>query len=166
MSNDTAVLAIIGCGDAKVDESAKARNLYSSNYFGLKEEYGDHFADDIAILSAEHGIVDGDEVLEPYDTHISDRDSSELIREVADDLRAPETDHTEYDEVILLLSKDYYRLYRDAVAFDRSRGPTPSICETTSFTNVLGDADLGGIGEQMGWLRQAVDDDERFPDYK
>lgn len=163
MSGDEAsqTLAVIGCGNAKRDEASKARDLYTSNYFALKLEYAEHFADRVVILSAEHGLVWSKRTIDPYDTTLDDRDREALVDEVAWNLRSPFTDHSHTDEVLLLAGRDYASIYKDAM--ERENEIAFESLDVDVF-DVFGEADCGGIGEQMGWLRRAVDKDLRQPD--
>ncbi|WP_424016164.1 DUF6884 domain-containing protein (plasmid) [Halorientalis pallida] len=73
---------LVGCGDAKTDEPAEARDLYTSSYFVLKRRYAeaavqwartaDRRANAWAVLSAEHGILPARMEIEPYNTTIND----------------------------------------------------------------------------------------------
>ncbi|MFD2655320.1 DUF6884 domain-containing protein [Gracilibacillus thailandensis] len=154
-------LAVIGCGNAKRDEATEARDLYTSNYFGLKREYGEHFADRLVILSAEHGLVWGKRTIDPYDTTIDDVDRQALVEKVSWSLRSPFTDHSHADEVLLLAGRDYAKIYADAIEHENEIAFNPLGFDVV---DVFGEADLGGIGEQMGWIRRAVDKDLRQPD--
>lgn len=160
---DRTVFAIIGCGNSKRDEPAEAADLYTSNYFKLKREYADHFADRTIILSAEHGLVVGWKTIDPYDTTLDDRDRGALVDEVAGNLGSPFTRHTEADEVLLLAGKEYASIYHDALERDRDFA-FEDIADGIEVVDVFAEADLGGIGEQMGWLRRAIDKDLRQPD--
>jgi hypothetical protein len=157
------VWAIIGCGDAKRDEPTEAVDLYTSNYFQLKREYAEHFADKTIILSAEHGLLVGWKTTEPYDTTLDDRDRAVLVDEVAGSLRSPFTHHPYADEILLLAGEDYASIYHDALERDRDFG-FEDIADGIEVVDVFAEADLGGIGEQMGWLRRAIDKDLRQPD--
>lgn len=154
-------LAVIGCGNSKRDEASKARDLYTSNYFGLKLEYADHFADRVVILSAEQGLVWSKRTIEPYDTTLEDRDREALVDEVAWNLRSPFTDHTHADEVLLLAGRDYASIYADAIAQENEIAFDPL---DMTVVDVFAEAGCGGIGEQMGYLRRAIDKDLRRPD--
>ena len=158
---DTQTVAVIGCGNAKRDEASKARDLYTSNYFALKREYAEHFADRVVILSAEHGLVWSKRTIDPYDTTLDDRDRDALVDEVAWNLRSPFTDHSHTDEVLLLAGRDYASIYADAIEQENEIAFEPLDFEVV---DVFAEADLGGIGEQMGWIRRAVDKDLRQPD--
>lgn len=151
--------ALVGCGAKKrepqlepgklVPRTWPAEDLYTSTFFRKKWEYAGLF-DDRAILSAEHGtLYPGDEV-EPYDTTIEDLGESELAA-LADEVRAEieEWDHHEENlqEVAVLAGKRYIEPLRERGAFDVE----PEV------TFPLQEHDLGGIGEQMGWLTDQVE---------
>lgn len=158
---DVQTLAVIGCGNAKRDEPAAVRDLYTSNYSRLKWEYSDHFADRQMALSAEHDLIWGAREVAPYDTTLADVDRQALVERVAWSLRSPFTDHSHADEVLLLAGRDYASIYRDAIAFENEIAFEPL---DVDVVDVFAEADLGGIGEQMGWIRRAIDKDLRQPD--
>jgi len=151
--------AFVGCGAKKrepqlepgklVPRTWPAEDLYTSTFFRKKWEYAGLF-DDRAILSAEHGILYPSDDVEPYDTTIEDLDESELAA-LADEVRAEieEWNHHEEDlqEVAVLAGKRYIEPLRERGAFDV--GP--------EVTFPLQEHDLGGIGEQMGWLTDQVE---------
>jgi len=59
--------ALIQCTDSKRDEPAPARDLYdTSSYFRKMRRWVDLKADEWYILSAKHGIVQPDVVLDPF----------------------------------------------------------------------------------------------------
>jgi len=154
-------LAVLGCGSAKRDESAPVRDLYTSNYFALKREYAEHFADRLIVLSAEHDLIWGAREVAPYDTTLSDVDREALVERVAWSLRSPFTDHSHADEVLLLAGREYASVYRDALAWGADAAFEPL---DVTLLDVFGEADLGGIGAQMAWLREAIDSDLRQPE--
>lgn len=155
--------AIIGCGEAKRDEPAKAADLYTSNYFQLKREYAEHFAEKTIILSAEHGLVVGWKTIDPYDTTLEDRDRPVLVDTVAGNLQSAFTHHPFADEILLLAGEAYASVYHDALERDRDFG-FDDVADGIEVVDVFAEADLGGIGAQMGWLRRAIDKDLRQPD--
>lgn len=66
---DLRTIALVGCGKMKLDVAAPARDLYTSPLFKAARAYveGTGFYDEWYILSAQHGLVHPDTVLEPYD---------------------------------------------------------------------------------------------------
>jgi hypothetical protein len=148
-------LLVVGCGAAKRDESVPARDLYTSTYFAKKREYAEVVGNDWRVLSAEHGLVDPYEVIEPYETSIDDLDEDELnklagdiglslIDLVGDELVAGQG----FGEIVVLAGRRYLDPLRDRDTF------AAGISETVTFP--LQQDDLGGIGEQMAWLSKRV----------
>lgn len=65
-------VGLVSCTKSKLDEAAPARELYSPSYvFRKSVEYVERECDRWHVLSAKHGLVDPDEVLEPYDETLS-----------------------------------------------------------------------------------------------
>lgn len=68
-------IVLVQCTNAKRDEPAPARNLYDeSNYFVKQREYAEAVADYWFIQSAKHGLLEPDQLVEPYDKHAKDLD--------------------------------------------------------------------------------------------
>lgn len=67
-------LVVIGCGAGKLDHPAPAAELYTGTYFRECLATARAIADpeSIRILSAKHGLVRLDDVLEPYDVTLGD----------------------------------------------------------------------------------------------
>ncbi|WP_229727399.1 DUF6884 domain-containing protein, partial [Haloarcula argentinensis] len=73
---------LVGCSDAKTDDPAEARNLYTSSYFSVKRSLAeeavqwartaDRRANTWGVLSAEHAILMPRQTVAPYDTTIED----------------------------------------------------------------------------------------------
>ena len=70
-------LVIIPCGGAKLDHAAPAAELYTGSMFqdALRTIRMVTADENIRILSAKHGLVRLDHVLEPYEMKMSDKDS-------------------------------------------------------------------------------------------
>lgn len=69
-------LFLIACSEAKLSYPAPAVELYQGQAFKLAVK-ASHKADaDILILSAKHGVVQPDQILEPYDCSLLRRSSS------------------------------------------------------------------------------------------
>lgn len=146
------ILVIVGCGSAKQDleedETVPARDLYTSNFAHLKRDYGDAHGG-MRILSAEHGIVRPDTEIGYYDTHISDlsdREQNELAVHAVQAIRVACREH-DTSEVHLLVGQDYRDVLADHVGRLNARVRWP----LSSFD---------GIGYQMGWLSDALDEFE------
>ncbi|QKW06968.1 hypothetical protein HUT18_11730 [Streptomyces sp. NA04227] len=75
---------VIACSVKKLDHTAPARELYTGSYFracwGAAASLAEQHDALVLVLSARHGLVTLDTELEPYDTHIGDRDAvSDLL---------------------------------------------------------------------------------------
>ncbi|WP_433856696.1 DUF6884 domain-containing protein [Streptomyces kronopolitis] len=74
---------VIPCSGKKLDRAAPARELYTGSYFLTCWRAAAVLAGDdglVLVLSARHGLVTLDQVLEPYDTRFGDRDAvSDLL---------------------------------------------------------------------------------------
>jgi hypothetical protein len=69
-------LFVVACGAAKLDRPAPARQLYTGHHFAyVLREVERHAADTtpaaaVRILSARHGLLDPNQVVDPYDVQI------------------------------------------------------------------------------------------------
>jgi len=78
-------MILIQCTKTKKDEPVPARELYEpSRYFRAMRDYAKATGDLWFILSAEHGLIDPDTVLEPYDAFgLSENQARDIAEEVA-----------------------------------------------------------------------------------
>lgn len=65
---------LVGCGKQKLSHRARAKDLYTGPLFKKARAYAEQFGDEWAILSARHGLVMPDDVIEPYDLRLGDLD--------------------------------------------------------------------------------------------
>jgi hypothetical protein len=70
---DTA-LVLIGCSDSKLDRPAPARDLYTGALFRASVRWAESWAFDWAIVSALYGLVEKDELLEPYNARLTGKE--------------------------------------------------------------------------------------------
>jgi len=63
-------LVLIGCVKSKLGYPAPAKDLYASALFRKEREYAEDSGKPWFILSAKHGLVSPDEVIEPYDVYL------------------------------------------------------------------------------------------------
>lgn len=63
-------VGLVACGAAKLAHRAPARELYVGNLFRAASSHAERTCDAWAILSAEHGLVLPDEVLDPYNRRV------------------------------------------------------------------------------------------------
>jgi hypothetical protein len=67
-------VVFVGCGKAKLDRKAPAKDLYTSTLFKKCRAYAERYGDEWAILSARYRLVMPDQVIEPYDVCLDDYD--------------------------------------------------------------------------------------------
>jgi hypothetical protein len=66
------LIGLVGCVKSKLDHAAPARDLYLSTLFAGRRRDVEDRADRRFIISAEYGMVEPDEWIEPYDTNLGD----------------------------------------------------------------------------------------------
>ena len=84
-------IGLVGCVKKKLDVDARAKDLYISPLFRGRRHYVERSCDEWWILSAEHGLVDPEQVLAPYDVTLKDMGRAERrawARRVLDELEA------------------------------------------------------------------------------
>ena len=106
-----AVVVLISCTKSKLDYACTAKELYSkSNLFRHSYRYASIIADKIYILSARHGLLDENAVVEPYDETLLDKNAEEkkIWAEKVIESLGNFTD-LENDEFVILAGKVYYQ---------------------------------------------------------
>lgn len=66
-------VGLVGCSSAKLSRPAPARELYTSALFRKAAAYAERECDRWYVLSAKHGLVAPDTILEPYDVKLGRR---------------------------------------------------------------------------------------------
>lgn len=64
-------IALISCSASKLNRPAPAHQLYTSPLFRKSVGYATTYCDGWLILSAKHGLVEPDTILEPYDQRLT-----------------------------------------------------------------------------------------------
>lgn len=136
-------VALIGCGSTKVAERAPARALYTGNLFRKAAAYAEVTCDRWYVLSAKHGLVHPDAMLDPYDVKLGrphrdpDKDAPPIMEwnsRVLDALKAELADVPD-PTLVVLAGKQYRTILRQC--------PWPSEVPMAGL----------GIGQQLGWLK-------------
>lgn len=153
MTSDTSTVdpdayrvALVGCGDDKLDTSAPAKDIYQSTYFAKKREYAEELCDDWAIISAEHHVLDPETEIEPYDATVKtmgDTETFEWAQTTNSQLRSA-FDWETVEVVDLLLGQDYL------VGVEAALSDLPVVVQYP-FDGTSGN------GEQMGWCSDRVE---------
>ena len=60
-------IALVACVSKKNESPMSARDLYISDWFLKASAYADRISDQWFILSAKYGLLDPDDVIDPYD---------------------------------------------------------------------------------------------------
>jgi len=108
-------LALVGCCKPKLKVRAMAEDLYTSPLFKASMEEADAVADDAVILSAKHGLVSKQAVVEPYTQTLSKKAEKTRFREMieaqVEELRAK---YPNLKSVKLFAGKNYVEGFREA----------------------------------------------------
>ncbi len=73
-------IALIACSKSKADSKSKAENLYTGKLFKLSLAYAKNLQiDKIYILSAKHGLLDMNAIIEPYDLCLWSKNKAERV---------------------------------------------------------------------------------------
>lgn len=139
-------LLVQSCSETKVDTktAVPALERYDGYFYKIIKKAIDEgqfdSAIDICCLSAEHGLIDADEPIEPYDRRMDEERAAALRSDVVESLRAKISDG-EYEQVIVNTGAVYRRAL-EGFATDLS-------------VDVV-HLDGGGIGQKGHQLKQIV----------
>jgi hypothetical protein len=105
-------LIIVSCGSAKVDYKTQARHLYVGGLFTLALKYALTQVDEkqIRIMSAKHGLLKLDDLVEPYKLRMG-RPGSIVADKVKSQARQQGIDLA--PKVIVFGGLDYYNLCKE-----------------------------------------------------
>lgn len=141
------LIGLVGCASTKLRRPAKARDLYTSPLFRKASAHAESTCEKWFILSAKHGLVHPDDVLEPYNV--------KLGRSTRD----PETDAP--------LIHEWAQRVREQLAHELRDVPTPSLLvlageqyRTILYPHPPWPATVPmkglGLGQQLAWLNEKV----------
>ncbi len=72
-------IILIGCGRHKKRSPTRAGDLYTSSRFKISKEIAANISSQFFVLSAKHGLLEPDQVVDPYDVDISSLNDQEVI---------------------------------------------------------------------------------------
>ncbi|MEG2411514.1 MAG: hypothetical protein RSA29_07395 [Clostridium sp.] len=103
-------IALISCSKSKKGYKCKAKELYSeSQLFKLSYLYAKTIADEVYILSAKHGVISEEELIEPYEKALTVYDYSEKkLWSQAVLYQLSKISDLKNDKFYILAGKDYY----------------------------------------------------------
>lgn len=181
--NPRNAFVLVGCGASKVDERVEVRDLYTSSYFSLKRELAeavtrttwrvDQYASTWSVLSAKHGVIPPRIEVDPYDVSVDDMSEDDLDM-WASDVRAGlhswisapfradnvDTNESPCRELIVLAGDAYVEPLRERDVFDEGAYRCAAVNTLCDVRFPFQAHDFGGIGEQMKWLRERIDEVE------
>lgn len=142
-------IGLVACGSKKTEVPGTAELLYTSDLFAKSRQYALNNSERWFILSAKHGLVAPDEVLEPYDLALHTLSRAEQ-REWAERVLAKLLPVLSPGDTVVMLAGITYR--RDLLGPLEGHGVTVEI-------------PLEGlrIGEQLRWLTRANEEHEQHP---
>ena len=121
---DRTRIALVSCVKSKRPNASPARDLYTSTLFKGLRQFAEREADAWYILSAEHGLVDPAQVLEPYERTLNRMARVERERWAAN-VRSQLLDVLPASAQVIVLAGQRYR--EGLVPFLRERGYSVSI---------------------------------------
>ncbi len=149
MRNSTQrTVALVGCSARKLERPAPARGLYTGVLFQYARTWVTGNGWPWHVLSAEHGLVDPDQVLEPYDTRFRQSAPSEWVDEVWQSLLERYDGLTVHFKLLAGLPYRVQLMRR--------------IQDHLGWTAEAPLAGLG-IGQQIAWLRERAAKARRYP---
>lgn len=138
-------LVLVACVSQKADCAKRAGELYISDWFVKARRYA-RMTGNMMILSAEHGLLDPNEWIEPYDTTLNTMGAAgrntwagNVINQLEEFLAG-----RDYDRVIVLAGRNYRDGLMDYLSF--------------RIGNVEVPLEGLGIGEQKQKLIQMIED--------
>ena len=137
-------IAIVGCGKAKLDHAAEARDMYTSTLFRAARRYAES-CDDWVIVSALYGLLAPETVIEPYEYQLERSHRQQWGQSQANHIVYDHRDVGPY-EVILLCGEDYAG---PIVAGLRNDGDDGWRCNLVGVREPLKGM---GLGKRMQWL--------------
>jgi hypothetical protein len=112
-------VALVSCVKSKLDRPAPARDLYTSALFRALRGYAETHADAWFILSAEHGLIEPNEVLAPYERTLNSMGKAQR-QEWASRVTAELASRLPAGAEIIILGGERYR--ESLIPFLRDRG--------------------------------------------
>lgn len=134
-------VALVSCVKTKSNHALPAKDLYISDWFKKARALVERSETEWFILSAEHGILDPNDVIEPYERTLKTMGVAEKRAWAARVASQMETKLPAADEVIVLAGMDY-RTY--LMPYLRSR-----------FASVVIPMEGLTSGRQLNWLEHA-----------
>jgi len=146
------LIGLISCVSKKKPYPAKAKELYDSPLFIKAKEFAEKRLDKYYILSAKHGLLDPDQVIDPYDESLDKKDVNTRkiwAKEVFEKLVPLLGDN---DKIVLLAGKLYRQFLEELIKKNNIPYKVP-LCKYR-------------IGEQLKWYNNVNINDEYDLDFE
>lgn len=128
-------IVLVSCAAKKLESPAPAKDLYVSNLFRLARRYAEALGYPWGILSAKHGVVMPDQVIEPYDVSLNKLDPDYL--------------YAWRNQVDTKLRR-YFPGQKNAIVLAGGR----YVKWLPSWLNVQDPMKGLGVGQRMAWLKR------------
>lgn len=104
-------LAIItSCSKNKLEHPAKAKDLNKGQFTQSVRKFSDKMGADLYIMSGKHGLISGDQVIEPYNQKMKTKADVERLKKTVDPQMPILTTHN--DTVALIMGGGYQRAFK------------------------------------------------------
>ncbi|MBN2157710.1 MAG: peroxide stress protein YaaA [Candidatus Lokiarchaeota archaeon] len=105
------IMILTSCSKSKLDRSSKAIELYQGQLFKMIVKLSRKIDAKLKILSAKYGLIDSDDVIEPYEKRIETM--QDILR-----LKSATNDQFEkylqnYDKILVIMGKKYRKVVED-----------------------------------------------------
>lgn len=141
-------VCLVACTSRKGDHPAPAELIYKSPLFSASRSYAESRSDQWFILSAKHGLLSPDDVIEPYNESLT-RQSDSQRQAWAEGVRQSFNERVPPGGRVIFLAGSTYRS-RLAPLFEAEGR------ETAAPMSAL------GIGRQVAWLQKVANEADRL----
>lgn len=124
LERDRNVLIITGCTKRKLGPVAPAKDLYQGTIFRKVREYAESMGFDYVIISAKHGLLFPESVIEEYEQVLKSAEDIEAIRPDVEERLGEILD--QYDTIVVIAGSNYRKVLEniadDRFVFLKARG--------------------------------------------
>ena len=146
--NDVHTICLVACTSRKGDQPAPAELIYKSPLFSAARSYAKKRANQWFILSAKHGLLSPNDVIDPYNESLMSKSESQIQR-WAKGVHKAFTAHVPPGGRVIFLAGSVYRSQLASRFEVEGR-------ETAAPLSAL------GIGSQVAWLQKVERETERL----
>jgi cytoplasmic iron level regulating protein YaaA (DUF328/UPF0246 family) len=143
-------VVLISCVSTKLDQKAKAKDLYISPLFKMNYAYAKSLAPSaIYILSAKYGLLHPDTIIDPYNETLNTMKSGQVKDWAIDVIDQMEGKIDFKNDEIIFLAGERYRKFLLPLCRN-AKVPLEGL----------------GIGKQLGWLKKKLNSQRRKENYE